>query len=172
VDQANAQNGTTTAIPNNQVEQHLPGQAEGNFHHGANNADDPELGPTTERDGDDESVAGLPIHAVETTRTRQSSRTALGHSLTGILARNRHTHEGLGGKVFVVDWEGPNDGLNPHNWSIPRRIGVTLQISLIGVFVTAASGIDATVLPQAAADLHVSRVAESLATGACSPAWL
>jgi hypothetical protein len=114
-------------------------------------------------------MAGEPIHVVETTQTRHSTRTALGHSLTGILARNRHAHEGHGGKVFVVDWEGPHDRLNPHNWSTPRKVGVTLQISLIGFFLTAASGIDATVLPQAAADLHVSQVAESLATGEYSP---
>jgi hypothetical protein len=42
---------------------------------------------------------------------------------------------------------------------------VTLQISVISFFVGAASGIDATVLPQAAASLGVSEVAESLATG-------
>lgn len=41
----------------------------------------------------------------------------------------------------------------------------TLQISLIAAAVGAASGIDATVLPQAASSLRVSEVAESLATG-------
>lgn len=41
----------------------------------------------------------------------------------------------------------------------------TLQISLIAAAVGAASGIDATVLPQAATSLGVGEVAESLATG-------
>lgn len=46
-----------------------------------------------------------------------------------------------------------------------RRVSCTLQISLIAAAVGAASGIDATVLPQAARSLGVSEVAESLATG-------
>ncbi|KKK13082.1 hypothetical protein P175DRAFT_0469214 [Aspergillus ochraceoroseus IBT 24754] len=106
-------------------------------------------------------------HTIETVITRYSEGTALGHALTGIRVQDvhNHSHVGRSGRVFVVNWEGPNDPLNPHNWSIGRRIGVTLQISMIGLFVTGASGIDATVLPQAAKALHVSEVAESLATG-------
>ncbi|KAF5004977.1 hypothetical protein FDECE_8556 [Fusarium decemcellulare] len=98
----------------------------------------------------------------ETIQKCQSAGIALGQVLTGIHVQD---HEGNGGKVFLVDWEGPDDPLNPQNWSVGRRVGVTLQISMIAVFVGAASGIDATVLPQAAASLGVSEVAESLATG-------
>lgn len=105
-------------------------------------------------------------HRVPTSATQYTSRAALGHSLTGIDARARHTHEGRkGDPVFVVSWATADDPLNPRNWPLARRISCTLQISLIAAGVGAASGIDATVLPQAAASLGVSPVAESLATG-------
>lgn len=102
---------------------------------------------------------------VPTVATQYTARAALGHSLTGIHARERRTHEGKGEQVFIVGWEGPDDPLNPRNWTLARRVGCTLQISLIAAGVGAASGIDATVLPQAAESLGVSEVAESLATG-------
>lgn len=104
-------------------------------------------------------------HRVATAATQYTARAALGHSLTGVDARDRRTHEGKGEQVFVVGWEGPDDPLNPRNWTIARRVSCTLQISLIAAGVGAASGIDATVLPQAAESLGVSEVAESLATG-------
>lgn len=114
----------------------------------------------SENDGDDTA------YRVATAATQYTARAALGHSLTGIHARARHTHEGQKGMpVFVVDWASPTDPLNPRNWPLARRVSCTLQISLIAAGVGAASGIDATVLPQAAASLDVSEVAESLATG-------
>ncbi|KAK7743072.1 hypothetical protein SLS62_010704 [Diatrype stigma] len=106
-----------------------------------------------------------PAERVETTRTRYTEHTALGLVLTGVDVRDRAAHEGGDGRIFVVGWEGPKDPHNPRNWSYLRRVLVTLQISLIGILVTASSGIEATALPQAAADLGVSEVAESLATG-------
>lgn len=107
-----------------------------------------------------DAASRVPTHA-----TQYSARAALGHSLTGVDARGRRTHEGAGGEqVFVVGWEGPGDPLCPRNWPLPRRIGCTLQTSLIAAAVGAASGIDATVLPQAAAALGVGETAESLAT--------
>jgi hypothetical protein len=104
---------------------------------------------------------------IPTVATQYTARAALGHSLTGIHARDRRTHEGKGRKVFVVGWEGPDDPLSPRNWSIASRVSCTLIISLIAGTVGCASGIDATMLPQAADDLGVSEVAESLATGEC-----
>ncbi|TID01615.1 putative efflux pump kojT [Colletotrichum higginsianum] len=101
----------------------------------------------------------------QTARTECSEGTALGRVLTGIHVRDRTGDEGHGGRVFVVGWAGPDDPLDPHNWPTAKRIGVTLQISVIALFVGAASGIDATVLPQAARAFGVSEVAESLATG-------
>lgn len=110
----------------------------------------------------------------ETIRQCMSGGIALGQVLTGIQVRPHKNAKGEEGKVFVVTWEGPDDPLDPHNWSVGRRIGVTLQISVIALFVGAASGIDATVLPQASKSLGVSEVAESLATGMSkgSTRWL
>lgn len=103
------------------------------------------------------------------TPTRYSARTALGHALTGIYARDRTTHEGKGSKVFVVHWEGERDPFNPRNWSMANKMCTTLVISAIGFAVTAASSIDTAILPQASAEFGVSDVVESLATGVFIP---
>lgn len=91
------------------------------------------------------------IENVVPTRTRNSERTALGHALTGIHARDRTTHEGKGSKVFVVDWEGDHDLLNPRNWSTGKRLGTTWVVSSISFVVGLASSIDTAVSPQASA---------------------
>lgn len=103
-----------------------------------------------------------PVNSAVYTQTPNDDEEAFGTVLAGIEIRN---HVGQGEKIFVVGWAGSDDDLMPRKWSLVRRVGVTLQISLIGLVLTAASGIDATVLPQAAEDLGVSKVAESLATG-------
>jgi hypothetical protein len=87
----------------------------------------------------------------------------LAPALTGINVNHRD-----GGQVFIVGWAGPDDPRMPRNWPLMRRVGVTIQIALIAMVLTAASAIDAAVLPQAAKDLNVSEVAESLATGKCA----
>ncbi|KAK1971562.1 major facilitator superfamily transporter [Colletotrichum sublineola] len=106
-----------------------------------------------------------PLERCQTAPTGHSEGTALGRVMTGIHVRDRTGAEGHGGSVFVVGWTGPDDPLDPHNWPTAKRIGATLQISMIALFIGAASGVDATVLPQAARALGVSEVAESLATG-------
>lgn len=58
---------------------------------------------------------------VPTAATQYTARAALGHSLTGVHARDRRTHEGKGSKVFVVGWEGPDDPLNPRNWTVSSQ---------------------------------------------------
>lgn len=99
--------------------------------------------------------------------TQQSRGTALGATLTGISVRDRATKNSNAPteRVFVVGYEGPNDPLNPHNWSRATRIGATVNIALIGWIVGFASSVDSGALPQAAADFGVSEVVESLATG-------
>ncbi|KAF4125909.1 Major Facilitator Superfamily [Geosmithia morbida] len=66
---------------------------------------------------------------------------ALEAVLTGIEARHRN-----GDHVLV---------------SVAKRIGVTLQIAMIELFLTAVSGTDATVIPQAAKALGASEAAQS-----------
>ena len=102
---------------------------------------------------------------VPTHRTHYSERTALGYSMTGINARLRATNESETGHVFVVEWEGHHDPLKPHNWSTGKRLWATVVVSFVAVAGTAASSIDAAVLPQYAQYFHVSEVAGSLATG-------
>lgn len=106
------------------------------------------------------------LRAVSTTRTQASMGTNIGNALTGILVRTRTTRDGGNpGKVFVVGYEGENDTMNPHNWSLLTRWGATCKIASIGWVVGFASSIDSAALPQAAAEFGVSEVTESLATG-------
>ncbi|KAH8805190.1 major facilitator superfamily domain-containing protein [Xylogone sp. PMI_703] len=105
------------------------------------------------------------IGSVATVKTHHSKAAELGHSLTGILARDRTTHEGKGSKVFIVGWEGENDPLNPRNWSIASRITTTLIVAFISFIVGLAASADTAILPQAAAEFGVSDVVESLALG-------
>ncbi len=70
----------------------------------------------------------------------------------------------VGGRpVIIVEFDGPDDPMNPRNWSFFRRFYTTLIISSIAFMVGAAAPIDAAVLPQAAEDLGVSEVTETLA---------
>ncbi|CEI61581.1 putative efflux pump kojT [Fusarium venenatum] len=116
-------------------------------------------------EGNEEPVPIQPSVTADTIRRCKSEGVALGQVLSGVEVQPHKNAKGEDSRVFVVKWEGPDDPLDPHNWSNGRRIGVTLQISAIALFVGAASGIDATVLPQASESLGVSEVTESLATG-------
>ncbi|KAJ5535753.1 hypothetical protein N7513_008939 [Penicillium frequentans] len=114
----------------------------------------------------DEQIQPHDLHAVSSVRTRHSARTALGYALGGIHARDRATHEGGDGKVFVVGWDGENDPLNPCNYSTQSRVITTLMVAAVAFVVTVASSIDSAILLQASEEFGVSEVTESLATGA------
>ena len=60
-----------------------------------------------------------------TAATRNVTGTAMGKTLTGIDVRDRSTKEGGNGKVFVVGYEGKNDIMDPHNWSLSTRFAAT-----------------------------------------------
>jgi hypothetical protein len=109
-------------------------------------------------------------HNLSRTNTQATSRsigTRLGTALTGIDARERRTNEGgpEAGKAFVVGFEGEDDPLKPHNWSLMARIGATMLIASIGFVVGVASSIDSPATRQAAQEFGVSEVVEVLATG-------
>ncbi|KIX01379.1 uncharacterized protein Z518_09104 [Rhinocladiella mackenziei CBS 650.93] len=70
-----------------------------------------------------------------------------------------------GRPILVVEWDGPDDDLNPRNWPFFKRFYATIIISLIAFMVGAAAPIDSAVLPQAAKDLGVSDIVETLAVG-------
>lgn len=100
--------------------------------------------------------------------TRTQSRGAqLSQQMTGIHVRRRTTNEGgsTGAKVFIVDFEGPDDQLNPHNWSLAKRGLAIINVALIGWIVGFASAVDSGALDKAAEFFGVGQVAESLATG-------
>lgn len=99
------------------------------------------------------------------TTTRQSLGVDMGRLMTGIKVRTRNANDGGEGKVFIVGFEGPDDPLNPHNWSYLTRWRATINIVFIGCIVGFASSVDSGALEQAAREFGVSEVVESLATG-------
>lgn len=108
--------------------------------------------------------------SLRTTHDLELTSTGLGVALTGIQVRTRTTREGKGDpglsqKVFVVGYEGEDDPLNPHNWSIAKRMLCTFFIAAISFAVGVASSIDSSTTSKAAADFGVSDVVESLAVG-------
>lgn len=113
--------------------------------------------------------SGTPDRTVLTTVSTQRTQgtTGLGQTLTGIdmhtPATNEKGHD-IDGHVFVVGYQGPEDDLNPHNWSRRRRLCYTLLIAKIGLIVGFASSVDSAAAPQAAEEFGVSITVESLAT--------
>lgn len=101
------------------------------------------------------------------TRSQRTIGTRLGLSLTGINVRDRTTNEGgeQDRQVFVVNFQGPDDPCNPHNWSKLTRIRATVLVACIGAIVGIASSIDSLILSNAAEEFHVSEIVESMATG-------
>lgn len=65
-----------------------------------------------------------------------------------------------------MGWDGKDDPLNPANYSVKRKLFMTILVSLIVLAVTAASAIDACGGVQRYSQYyHVSEVVGSLATG-------
>lgn len=115
-----------------------------------------------------ENMASLGVSLSRaSTRSNKSMGTRMGHALSGVNVRDRTTHEGgdRSRQVFVVDFEGDNDPMNPHNWTFRKRLGATSTVACIAFIVGWASSIDSSVLRPASAEFGVSQVTESLATG-------
>lgn len=117
---------TTTAAPNDDDDSADPEKAaqdEDSRNHrrpSAESAPRPSLSSESSDGSSSSALDGVSNAAqrVTTACTQYTARAALGHSLTGVHARDRLTHEGKGDKVFVVGWEGPDDPLNPRNWTV------------------------------------------------------
>ncbi|KAM0429765.1 hypothetical protein ACHAPT_006371 [Fusarium lateritium] len=123
------------------------------------------ISTTTPANSEEHLEAATRIKSNGMTETALSSGMALARSMAGIHIRDASAYRGLSGPIFIVSWEDAEDPLNPRNWSVTKRVLVTIQVGLVSVAVGAASGIDATALPQAAKEFGVSDVVESLATG-------
>lgn len=114
------------------------------------------------------STIDRPRPNLSTATTRETIGTSLGQALTGINVRSRTTKEGRhekGGKVFVVGYVDEKDPLNPHNWSILKRMLITFVVASVGLIVGFASSVDSAVIQQARMEFGVGEVTESLATG-------
>lgn len=81
----------------------------------------PSLSSSSSNNSETSDQVSNTAQRVPTAATQYTARAALGHSLTGVHARDRRTHEGKGSKVFVVGWEGPDDPLNPRNWTVSKK---------------------------------------------------
>lgn len=123
--------------------------------------------PTESLGGHDLAALGTTVSRVSTAKSTRSQGTRLGHAMTGVNVRDRTEDEGgdTTKQVFVVGYQGPDDPMDPHNWSTWTRVGCTAIIALIGGIVGFASSIDSSVLRNASEEFHVSTVTESLATG-------
>ncbi|KAF2095779.1 MFS general substrate transporter [Rhizodiscina lignyota] len=102
--------------------------------------------------------------SAERVTTHEAERNTLGHALDGVDARYRATHEGMGGRVFVVGWNGEDHPHKPHSFGAFKKARMVLTVGFVGLVITMASSIDSAVLPQAAQEFGVSDVVESLAT--------
>ncbi|KUJ24667.1 MFS general substrate transporter [Mollisia scopiformis] len=75
----------------------------------------------------------------------------------------KHNHDGK--DVFLVDFGGSDDQLNPKKWPHPRKYITVAIVGMTGFLVGWVSSIDSAVVQQARMEFGVSEVAESLATG-------
>lgn len=72
----------------------------------------------------------------------------------------------VGGRpVLVVDWDAPDDTQNPRNWPFKQKLCPLLMVSLLALLVGACAPIDSPIIPDAAAEFHVSTLVESLSVG-------
>lgn len=89
-------------------------------------------------------------------RFEQENPSALKKEKTQVIA---------GRPVLVVDWDGIDDAQNPKNWTFRRKLGPLAMVSLLALLVGACAPIDSPIIPEAAAEFHVSTVVESLSVG-------
>ncbi|CAG7975962.1 unnamed protein product [Penicillium nalgiovense] len=71
-------------------------------------------------------------------------------------------------KLIVVTFEGEDDEMDPHNWTLRRRMLVTLLTSLMGCVIFWSSTIDATALRTTMELYHTSFEVQTLPTGTWS----
>ena len=163
------ENGTALLAPpstglSRQTSEHKISSANGSLHRSSTQGSSLSR-PSSRATSRANSTASRPNH-LSTAQTRSTIGAGLGQTLTGVEVRTRKTNEGgpERGKVFVVGYQGPDDPLNPHNWSKTKRVAITLLVASIGLIVGVASSIDSAAIPQASKEFHVSEVTESLAT--------
>ncbi|KAK9452948.1 major facilitator superfamily domain-containing protein [Dipodascopsis uninucleata] len=84
----------------------------------------------------------------------------------GTISNEKSIEEGDSRGIIIVTWDSEDDPSNPRNFPLATKVYTTLNVAAIAMAVGIAGAIDAAVAPQAAMDLHISEVAESMAVGA------
>ena len=68
-------------------------------------------------------------------------------------------------KAHIVTFEGPDDQLNPQNWSRSKKWISTAIVGSTGFLIGWSSAIDSSIIEQASKEFGVSKITESLSTG-------
>jgi len=66
--------------------------------------------------------------------------------------------------TYIVEFEGPDDPLNPLNWSVKRRVFATVLLSLTTFVVTFASSVLSSALRVVAIEFGISDEVATLGT--------
>jgi DHA1 family multidrug resistance protein-like MFS transporter len=67
-------------------------------------------------------------------------------------------------KTYIVEFTGPDDPLNPLNWSIRKRVFATVMLSLTTFVVTFASSVFSSALRFVAVEFGISDEVATLGT--------
>jgi MFS transporter, DHA1 family, multidrug resistance protein len=67
-------------------------------------------------------------------------------------------------KTYIVEFTGPDDPLNPLNWSIRKRVFATILLSLTTFVVTFASSVFSSALRVVAVEFGISDEVATLGT--------
>lgn len=67
-------------------------------------------------------------------------------------------------KSYIVEFTGPDDPLNPLNWSIRKRVFATIMLSLTTFVVTFASSVFSSALRVVAVEFDISDEVATLGT--------
>ncbi|KAL2316488.1 MFS family membrane transporter [Schizosaccharomyces pombe] len=126
----------------------------------------------------DESLNGLEKQlsngadaAIDTTADDRGSVVSLGASLPlsqGRPAKSKNILNDtlLAEDQYLVTWDGPDDPLNPRNWSHSYKWWIVIQVSVITIVVTFASSVYSSGIIDIASELHSSIPVSTL--GSCT----
>jgi hypothetical protein len=128
-----------------------------------------------EREGDVEGAEYEPEMSADphTINTEETLGNTADLMVTGV-ERNRpgystdsesDTESAKNNKLIVVTFEGETDPMDPHNWSLKRRVLTTIITSLTACVIFWSSTIDSTALPTTKKLFHTTFEIQTLPTG-------
>ena len=113
---------------------------------------------------DPEADGVLSLHLSSTTTANNDLHTVLTGVQSQNIAADPSSVEDGPEKVFVVNFQGPSDPLNPQTWSRTRKWVYTFLLGTTGFVVSGASAFDTGVTPQAARYFGVKEEVQLLST--------